>query len=165
MTATNPATWRERRTVGSARHDDGSALVEFVYLAVLLLVPLVYVVLTAVSVQRAAFGLTGAAREAGRAYATAGSDRLGETRAEGVVRLLMHDQGIAWTPSGRVVSCGPCDYAPGSTFSVSLRSRVPLPLVPTWLCRRQCLAGITVAAHHTERISCFAGTGDPRATC
>jgi Flp pilus assembly protein TadG len=147
------------------RGDDGSAIVEFVWLAVLLMLPLVYVVLGAMSVQRAAFGLTEAARQAARAYATAGSDALGERRAEAIVTIVLHDQGIGWTPSGRVVDCGPCDYSPGSAFAVRLSLHVPLPLIPQWLCRQRCLAGVTVFAHHTERLSCFTGTGPPAASC
>jgi hypothetical protein len=144
--------------------DDGSALVEFVWLAVLLLVPLVYVVLTAVSLQRAAFGVTAAARDAGRAYATAGSDALGERRAEAAIGLALRDQGVRWRPAGRVVSCGPCDYAPGSSFTVELQTRVELPLVPGWLCGHACIAGVTVSAHHSERLSCYSGTGAPDPT-
>lgn len=152
---------------GRGSDEQGSALVEFVWLAVLLMVPLVYVVLTAVSIQRAAFGVTAATRDGARAYATAGSDTAGERRAEQAMALAMHDQGVSWTPSGRVVSCGSCDYSPGSTFTVALSQRVELPLLPTWLCGRECLAGITVSAHHTERISCYSGTGapDPDARC
>lgn len=139
--------------------DDGSAVVEFVWLVILLMVPLVYLVLTAVSLQRAAFGVTAAARDAARAYATAGSDTEGEVRAEQAVTIAMHDQGITWTPHGRVVSCGSCDYLPGSSFTVDLASTVKLAMVPRWLCGSRCLAGIPVSAHHTERISCYAGTG------
>ena len=147
--------------------DKGSAIVEFVWLAILLMIPLVYVVLTAVSIQRSAFAVTSAAREAGRAYATAGSDDLGESRAEAAAELAMHDQGVTWSPPGRLVECGPCTYAPGSVFTVRLRLRVALPLVPSWLCRGHCLAAIPVSATHTERVSCFAGTGpvDPESTC
>jgi hypothetical protein len=141
--------------------DDGSALVEFVWLAVLLMIPLVYVVLTAISLQRNAFGVTQAAREAGRAYATAGSDGLGEERAEQAASLALRDQGVRWEPSGRVVDCGACDYAPGSTFTVEVHTRVALPLVPRWLCGHACVAGVTVSAHHTERLSCYAGLGPP----
>jgi hypothetical protein len=141
--------------------DDGSAVVEFVWLAVLLMVPLVYVVITAVSLQRSAFAITEAARDAGRAYATAGSDRLGERRAEQAVALALRDQGIRWRPSGRVVSCGRCAYAPGSAFTVTLRTRVALALVPHWMCGHVCVAGIPVSARHSERISCYAGTGPP----
>lgn len=141
------------------RGDDGTALVEFTWLAIILMIPLVYVVLSALSLQRAAFATTAAAREAARAYATAGSDFEGERRAELAVALVMHDQGVAWTPAGRVVQCGECDYAAGSQFVVDLHTRVSLPLVPRWLCSDRCLAGVTVSAHHAERIDCFAGTG------
>ena len=147
----------------SMRDDDGTALVEFVWLAVLLLVPLIYVVLAAVSVQRAAFATTAAAREAARVYATAGSDAVGEERAEAAVAVVMHDQGVAWTPRGRVIACGACDYLPGSSFRVELHTTVALPFVPSWMCDRHCVAGITVSAHHTEQIDCFSGTG-PQAT-
>jgi len=141
------------------RRDDGTALVEFTWLAILLMIPLVYVVLAALSVQRAAFATTAAAREAARAYANAGSDADGELHAEQAVAIVMHDQGLTWAPSGRVVACGDCDYAPGSDFTVDLHTRVALPFVPSWLCGSRCVAGITVSAHHAERIDCFAGTG------
>ena len=149
------------------RRDDGSALVEFTWLAVLLMIPLVYVVLAAVSVQRAAFATTAAAREAARAYATAPSDEEGERRAEAAVALAMHDQGVRWTLSGRVVDCGVCDFAPGSRFTVDLHTVVSLPFVPRWMCGSRCLAGITVSGHHSEHIDCFAGTGriDADARC
>jgi hypothetical protein len=147
--------------------DQGSAIVEFVWLAVLLMIPLVYVVLTAISIQRVAFGVTAATRDGARAYATAGSDATGERRAEEAMALAMHDQGVTWSAHGRVVSCGSCDYAPGSSFTVALSRRVKLPLLPSWLCGHDCLAAITVSAHHTEHISCYAGTGtpDPDAQC
>jgi len=141
------------------RRDDGSALVEFTWLAILLMIPLVYVVLAAVAVQRAAFATTAAARDAARAYATAGSDADGEQRAEAAVALAMHDQGVHWVPAGRVVSCGSCDYAPGLQFRVDISTVVALPFVPRWLCGQRCVAGITVSGHHTEQIDCFAGTG------
>lgn len=139
--------------------DDGTAIVEFVWLAVLLMIPLVYIVLAAVSVQRAAFATTEAAREAARAYATASSDADGEARAEQAAALAMRDQGVRWSAAGRIVQCGDCDFAPGSAFAVDLRTRVVMPFVPSWLCGSRCVAGITVSAHHAERIDCFAGTG------
>lgn len=141
------------------RDDDGTALVEFVWLALLLMIPLAYVVMAALSVQRAAFATTAAAREAARAYATAGSDDLGERRAELAVAIAMRDQRVEWSDDGRVVDCGTCDYAPGSTFTVRLHMTVPLPFVPSWLCGQRCVAGIGVTAHHQERIDCFSGTG------
>jgi hypothetical protein len=123
------------------------------------MIPLVYVVLAALSVQRAAFATTAAAREAARAYATAGSDDEGQRRAQEAVGIVMHDQGVKWTGTGQVVDCGPCDYSPGSPFTVRLSTTVALPFVPSWLCGHRCVAGIGVSAHHTERIDCYSGTG------
>ena len=150
----------------AGQRDEGSALVEFSWLAILLMIPLVYVVLAALSLQRTAFAETAAAREAARAYATAGSDAEGERRAEQAVALAMRDQGIDWSPSGRVISCGACDYRPGSTFTVDLWRVVSLPFVPTWLCGDRCVAGIPVSAHHHGRIDCYGAQGvAPTPTC
>ena len=56
------------------------------------MVPLVYVLLAVFQVQRAAFGVTEAARQAGRAFVTAGSDRRG-ARAR-AAQLALADQGV-----------------------------------------------------------------------
>lgn len=45
----------------------GNALVEFTWLAVLLMIPLVYLMLTVFQVQKAAYAMEAASREAGRA--------------------------------------------------------------------------------------------------
>jgi len=66
--------------------DDGNAMLEFTYLAVLLMVPLIYILTTTFQVQRAAFGVTEAARQAGRAYATADDDTSGRARADAAAR-------------------------------------------------------------------------------
>ncbi len=66
-----------RRPAGDA----GNAVVEFSTLAVLLMVPLVYVLLSVFEVQRASFGVTEAARQAGRAYVTADDPAQGRARA------------------------------------------------------------------------------------
>lgn len=109
------------------RREDGSALLEFTYLAILLMVPLVYVLTIVFQVQRAAFGVTEAARQAGRAYATADSDAQGRARAELAAQLAMRDQGLALAGPPEVV---PSDgVAPGSTVRVEVLHRVPLPLV------------------------------------
>lgn len=145
-------TWRE---------DRGTALVEFFWLAILLLLPLIYLVMTAASLQRSSFAVTQAAQQAARAYAVAGSDATGQQRAALAARLAMRDQGVQLPAEHPVISCGACSYAPGSVFTASVRVRVPLPLVPSWLCGRACVAGVTVSASHTQRLGCFIGSGLP----
>lgn len=72
--------------------DDGNASLEFVTVAVVLMVPLVYVLLTVFAVQRAAFAVSNAAREAGRAYVTAPSGDAAQRRAQAAADLALADQ-------------------------------------------------------------------------
>jgi Flp pilus assembly protein TadG len=133
--------------------DGGSALIEFVGLSVLLLIPLVYLVLSVFSVQRSAFGVTQAARAAGRAYATANSDAEGLQRAQVAAALAMSDQGVRQAPQLRFARdgahCGDGDpgdgaesLAPGARFVVCVRTVAPLPLTGAGLFRG--LANVTV---------------------
>src|SRR5690606_21138862 len=52
----------------------GSAIVEFHFLGILLLVPLVYIMLAVLDVQRTTYAVTQAAREAGRIYVATGDE-------------------------------------------------------------------------------------------
>ena len=71
------------------RDEHGSALVELVWLGLLLLVPMLWIVLSVFEVQRGAFAVSAAARAAGRAYALAPTDVDGERRA-GPVQTAEH---------------------------------------------------------------------------
>ena len=78
---------RRRRICGDDGVEDaGNALIEFIFIAVLILIPLVYFVVAIASVQRSTVAVTHAAREAGRAFATADSTDQGVQRAEAAVR-------------------------------------------------------------------------------
>lgn len=109
------------------RSDDGNALLEFVYLSVLLMVPLVYVLTTAFQVQRAAFGVTEAARQAGRAFTTAETTAQGSARAQAAAELALTDQGIALREPLEVSA--PNGLDPGASVRVTVLHRVELPLV------------------------------------
>lgn len=74
--------------------DRGSAVVEFVTLGVLLLVPVVYLVVTLGRVQAGAFAVEGAAREAARAFSSAPDEETGAVRARAGVLLALRDQGF-----------------------------------------------------------------------
>ena len=134
------------------RGEDGNALVEFVYLAVLLMVPLVYVLLAAFQVQRAAFGVTEAARQAGRAYATAADPASGRERARLTTSLALSDQGIDDAPEPEVEDPG--GFAPGSRVRVTVRAVVPLPVIGLLL-RGDLAPTIPVSATHDEVVDTF----------
>src|SRR4029453_2388102 len=71
---------RARLATGEA--EGGSAIVEFVFIALVVFLPLVYVVAGFSAVQRGVFASTEAAREAGRALGTAPDPATGQARAE-----------------------------------------------------------------------------------
>ena len=119
-----------------ARDERGSALVELTWLGILLLVPMLWIVMSVFEVQRGAFAVSAAARAAGRAYALAPSDATGRARAEAAARQALADQGIEDAPLDLDVRCTPYphDCHNGtSVITVTIRSRVDLPLMPSVL--------------------------------
>ncbi|NPC97876.1 hypothetical protein [Nocardioides sp. zg-DK7169] len=114
------------------RGEEGSALVELVWLGLLLLVPLLWIVLSVFEVQRGAYAVSAAARAAGRAYALAPSDAEGRQRAEEAARQALRDQGIGSAPLQVEVSCTPhADCHSGtSVITVRISSSVALPVLP-----------------------------------
>jgi Flp pilus assembly protein TadG len=115
------------------RGERGSALVELTWLGLLLLVPMLWIVLSVFEVQRGAFGVSSAARSAGRAYALAPNDAVGQVRAEDVVRRALADQGLEDEAFTVKVSCTPypADCHSGtSVITVRVATQVRIPLLP-----------------------------------
>lgn len=127
-------------------------MVEFVFVAVAVLVPLLYLVLTVSALQRNAFAVTQAAREAGRSFATAPDDGAGLDRADGAVRVALADQGVGgdgvavrWVAAG--TGCGGAPVVPtlepGAEFAVCVQRTFRLPGVPGYLdAGRNTVAGL-----------------------
>ncbi len=143
-----------------AVRDDGSAIVEFTILAVLLLLPLVYVILTVFKVQAASYGMAQAAREAGRAYVTSEDEVDPWTSAYAAASIAMadHDQAFTLQPSDVWVggcTATPC-LAPGAAIRFEVTYSVSLPFVP------QRVFGVTpafipVRGSHVEFVDRFRG--------
>ena len=130
-----------RSRLGDGEH--GSALVEFVFIAVVGFVPLIYIVAGFSAVQRGVFASTAAAREAGRAMGTAPDPVSGQARAERAAQLAVEDQSVdatdvrlAYAPGG-----ADCDAAgsytpsltPGEEFSVCVTVTVRIPFLPEFI--------------------------------
>ncbi len=106
---------------------------EFVFLGVLLLVPLIYLVLTVGQIQAAAFSTTTASREAGRAFTTARTDDEAFTRAEAAAALSFDDFGFRDTARvGITCESQPC-LRPDGRVTATAEVDVALPLVPAFL--------------------------------
>ncbi|WP_307844848.1 pilus assembly protein [Actinotalea solisilvae] len=123
------------RARSAACADDGSAVVEFLGVALLLLVPTVYLVLVLGRLQSAAFAVDGAAREAVRGFVTAQDATDGARRATAAVALALADQGLdpGAAQDGLSLVCdGEC-LAPGAVVTAHVAVDVGLPGVPGWL--------------------------------
>lgn len=120
------------RVLGSAAGgDEGSAVVEFVALGTLLLVPVVYFVLAVAQVQAGAFGVVAAAQQASQVLARAEPGALSDSGLTAAAQLAAADQGFAPDRLALRVECsdGAC-AAPGAVATVHATLEVPLPLVP-----------------------------------
>lgn len=130
--------------------DTGNAVVEFSVLAVVLMVPLVSVLLAVFEVQRASFGVVEAARQAGRAYATADDPAQGRARAAAAASLAMRDQGL---------DCDGCltgltgSLAPDTEVTARVEHLVRLPLLGPLLGGGR--GGVPVDATHVEVVDRF----------
>lgn len=118
------------------RGEQGNGVVEFTWLAVLLLVPMLYIVLAVFDVQRAAFGVTTAARSAGRAFTQAPTEAAARRDAAMAAALALTDQHLDVDRRSLDVACAPDPVnclAPGSLVTVTVGYPVPLPLLPAFL--------------------------------
>src|SRR5262245_55291301 len=120
-----------RPLIRQANSERGSAVAEFCSLALLLMVPLVYVVLAVFRVQAGAYGITAAAREAGRAFVSGSDPQNSERRATAAAAIVAADQGLTLAPGAVTIWCSaqPC-LAPGSRVVVRIDTTVRLPFVP-----------------------------------
>jgi len=134
----------------------GSALVEFVFLAVLMMVPLFYLVMVLARLQAGAYGVSAAAREAGRAYVTAPSAAQAPVRAESAAGLAFADQGFEGAGKIRITCVPlPC-LRPDGRVSVTATVSVPLPLVPEFIFGRVPME-VPVIATHVVTVDRFGG--------
>lgn len=147
-----PAHARWSRRLGEP--DEGRAIVEFIFLGVLLLLPLTYLVLTAARLQAAAFSASLAGREAGRAFVTAASDPDAQARARAAAGLAFGD--FAFTDGASLsLSCdgSPC-VRPEGSVTATARIEVELPLIPDFIASRL-PSSIAISSTHVATIDRF----------
>lgn len=133
-------------TRGSAagRDDGGNAIIEFIFVAVIMMVPLVYLIAAVAVVQRDTAAVAQAARNAGRAFATSETEVQARQRVAAAVHLALRDRGLPDDAQVRFVAAGAkCTdrrvtprLAPGAVFTVCVTRRAHLPAVPSVLSGR-----------------------------
>ena len=132
-----------RRRLGLLSGERGSALVEFVFIALVVFVPLIYIVAGFSAVQRGVFASTAAAREAGRAIGTAPDAATGLARAARAAQLAVEDQSVSATDVRVTYAAAGVDCAnsggytpslvPGEEFSVCVSVTVRIPFLPEFI--------------------------------
>jgi len=140
--------------------EDGSAIIEFIFVALLVLVPLVYLIVAVAVVQRSRLATTGAARDVGRAIATADAGRE-RVRADAALRIALGNQGLKpgdvelrYVSPGGDCQTGPQQpptLAAGTEFQVCVIRHQRLPAVPRLLSGR----GITTVGRYVVHVDEF----------
>jgi Flp pilus assembly protein TadG len=137
--------------------DRGTAVVEFIAAALLLLLPVLYLAVTLGRLQAATFAAEGAAREAGRSFTTSPTVAEAPARALASVRIALDDQGFTDVDAAAALdvacSADPC-LAPGSDVSVRVAFDVPLPAVPA-LVQGVVPLAVPVTATHVAAVDDF----------
>lgn len=160
----NPSAMTER-SAGRLRSvwadEDGTAVLEFVTVGVLLLVPLVYLVLTLGAVQEQTLGAEAAARHTARVIGQAPDAATGSARGEAVLQSVIREYGMDPDAVEVAIECRPaaaqCPSA-GSTVIVTVATRVSLPFMPP-LFGLDRIAAIPVQADAAQKVSRLWGTG------
>jgi hypothetical protein len=137
--------------------DRGSAVLEFIVVGVLVLIPIAYLVLSVMRVQAAVFASTQAVREAARAFVTADSATRAQQRAVSAARLAFVDQGFALPAQALTVRCRPTAcLTPGGTIDVEANWAVPLPWLPATFGD---VAAVPIRAAHTLPVDTYRVVG------
>lgn len=155
--------WLERLRARFSDAERGSAIIEFVFVAVIIMVPLMYFIAAVAQLQRNQLAVSQAARDAGRAYATSDTPGQASARVRAAVRLALADQGLPDDADVRFVAAGRgCDddavtpkLTAGAQFAVCVSRRAHLPAVPSVLTGR----GITTTSEYVVHIDDFRSFG------
>lgn len=151
------------------RDDSGGAVVEFVALSVLLLIPLVYLVVTVSRIQAGILAAEAAAHDAARAVVVEGVRSLeqgrshaaafdaGVARAEALVTVQLDNFGFERDDARVAVGCTaePC-LSLGSNITAAVEVDVALPGVPGFIGRALPLA-VTVGGSASSPVDSLAG--------
>lgn len=142
---------------GRPRDEQGSAVVEFLLLSVVLLIPLVYLVLMVARLEAGTFATSLAAREAARAFVTAPTQGTASERATAAADLVFEDFGLAESASVEVGCDGTPCIRPEGVVTVRARVLVPLPLIPAFA-REVIPLEVPVTTEHALRVDRFRAT-------
>lgn len=147
--------WTELRA--RLADDTGSAALEFIFVGLILLVPIVYLVVTLGMIQGQSLGTEAGARHIARAVATAEGVAAADARASAILATVVSEYGLDPERVEADVTCRDASTscpAAGATIVVTIRTEVSLPLIPPVLGLDR-LASIPVEASAAQKVSRF----------
>ncbi|WP_258935014.1 hypothetical protein [Nesterenkonia pannonica] len=133
----------DRRSTAQSNADEGSALIEFIALTLLLLLPVVWLITAAASLQASAYAATAAADQAAKVYAASGDQALAAEAAGAVLRDFGHSPEAADLRRSCSASC-----EPGAVVHYTVDIAVPLPAAPEFLGSRSHMMTVSSTAAH-----------------
>lgn len=122
---------RFREALGEGSREEGSAVVEFTFLALLLMVPLVYFIITVGQIQGGSFAVVGAADQAAKVFVAQPDAESAQAAAEQAALIALADFGHDAGEARVSTRCEPADcQTAGTAVTVTVNLTVPLPFVP-----------------------------------
>lgn len=110
------------------RDESGNALIEFIGISVALVIPLTYAVITFAQIQSAVFGITGAAKQAGRAYVRANDDATGRFAAWRAASIAGRNHNLYIDTDEVRITCAIDNcLTPGTKVTIRVQHDVTLP--------------------------------------
>lgn len=150
-----PRSWTDIRA--ALADDRGSAPLEFIFVGLLLLVPVVYLIVALGLIQEQSLGAESGARHIARAVATAEGTASADARARVVLDTVVAEYGLDEERVDVAVTCrdavATCPAA-GATVVVTVRTEVALPLVPPVLGLER-IARVPLEASVAQKVSRF----------
>ncbi|MEO5832421.1 MAG: hypothetical protein ABIR83_03500 [Nakamurella sp.] len=132
--------------------DDGRAVLEFIVLGVLVMLPVLYIAMSLLTVQATTFAAAQSARDAARLLDNAVSVSSGESVALAAARQTLTDQNLPDTDVrlhyvATGTDCGTAprqrpDLTPGAVFDVCVTVPLVLPLLPADLTAANTVTGV-----------------------
>jgi hypothetical protein len=135
--------WPVEEHTTEQQDDSGRALIEVIFLAVLMLIPVIYILISVLRLQATTFAVTQAARDAGRAIDSAPTIDDGISRARQIAEIDLADQNI---PTDQLTlqyitagtDCTPTNainptLQSGAVYDICVTAIVHLPGVPSIL--------------------------------
>lgn len=135
------------------KRDDGTAVVEFIFVGVLLLIPVLYATLMVMRIEAAAMASTQAVREAARAFMMADSRIQGMQQARLATTTALGDQGFSISSDALRIDCSTRCLEPGTQIRVTLDWAVDLPWLPAPMAER--IHGFPISAEQLLTVDSY----------